>query len=85
MSSVLLFAERNSRVQQLQPSPQAIESFQHVLHTGLKVRLNLEETNKGICPVREECERDYYRSSAFRSQEKQTRAADLTSAAGSRG
>lgn len=85
MSSVLLFAERNSRVQQLQPSPQAIESFQHVLHAGLKVRLNLEETNKRICPVREECERDYYRSSAFGSQEKQTQAAELTSAAGSCG
>lgn len=82
MSSALLFAERHSRVQQLQPSPQAIESFQHVLHTGLKVRLNLEETNKGICPVREECERDY---SVFSSQEKQSQAADLTSAAGSRG
>lgn len=59
MSPVLLLAERDSRVQQLQPSPQAIQSFQHVLHAGLKVRLDLEETNEGICPVREERERAY--------------------------
>lgn len=53
MSSGLLFAERDSRVQQLQPGPQAVESFQHVLHAGLKIRLNLEESDQGIRPVRE--------------------------------
>lgn len=59
MSSGLLFAERDSRVQQLQPGPQAVEPFQHVLHAGLKIRLNLEESDQGIRPVREGRERDY--------------------------
>lgn len=58
VSSRLLFAERDPRVQQLQPGPQAVESFQHVLHAGLKIRLNLEESDQGIRPVREERERD---------------------------
>lgn len=59
MSSRLLLAERDSRVQQLQPGPQAVESFQHVLHAGLKIRLNLEESDQGTRPVREERERDH--------------------------
>lgn len=43
MSSAPFLAERDSRVQQLQPSPEAVQPLQHVLHAGLEVLLDLEE------------------------------------------
>lgn len=50
-----LLAECNSRVQQLQPSPEAIEPLQHVLHTGLEVLLNLKESKQRSRPVTRKC------------------------------
>lgn len=80
VSSAPFFAERDSRVQQLQPSPEAVQPLQHVLHAGLEILLDLEESQQRARPA--QTEDDSF--AVFVSPER-VQPAGLTSAAGSCG
>lgn len=82
MSSAPFFAERNSSVQQLHPSPEAVEPLQHVLHAGLKILLDLEESKQRARPVQRTAKTI---RSVISFTESKFQPAELTSAAGSCG
>lgn len=49
-----LFGERDSSMELLQLSPEAVQTLQDVLHTGLEVLLHADECAQHIHPIREE-------------------------------
>lgn len=52
MARAPVFAERDPGVEHLQPSPQAADALQHVLDTGFKILLHLDQRSQRVYPAR---------------------------------